>query len=50
LGDSAVATQSNTIAIGSTSYPLLTSGTGASTGSYLTVRLNGVNRKILIYT
>ena len=51
LGDRAVATQSNTIAIGSTTTPLLTasSATG-STGSYLVVRINGVDRKLLIYT
>jgi hypothetical protein len=49
LGYGAQATANNTLAIGSTSVPLLTSNTATSTGSYLVVRLNGVNRKLLIY-
>jgi len=50
IGVSALATQNNTIALGSTVVPFLTSGSGTNTNSFMVVRLNGVNRKIPIWT
>ena len=49
LGRGASATESNTIVLGSTVTPLLTSATGTTTGKYLIVRLNGQNVKLPIY-
>ena len=50
IGNEAIATVNNSIALGSTTYPFLTSGTGTNTNSFLVVKLNGVDRKIPIYT
>jgi len=50
IGNEAQATQNNTIALGSTITPFLTSGSGVSTGNYLVIRLNGQNLKIPLYT
>lgn len=49
MGDSARATQSNTVVLGSTGTPLLTAATGTTTGSYLVVRINGRDLKIPLY-
>jgi hypothetical protein len=50
LGMSAAATQNNTIALGSTAVPFLTASSGNDTGSFLVIRLNGVNLKIPLYS
>jgi hypothetical protein len=49
VGHGASATQNNTIALGSTTVPFLTSGSGTNTGNFLVMRLNGQNVKIPIY-
>jgi hypothetical protein len=49
IGNGAQATRNNTIALGSTTTPFLTASSGTSTGSYLVVRINGVDRKLLIF-
>lgn len=52
IGTEAVATQNNTIALGSTTYPFLTAAGGTAPGAittYLVVRVNGIDLKIPCY-
>lgn len=49
IGHDAIATQSNSFVLGSTTSPLLTASTGTNTGLYLIVILNGRELKIPLY-
>lgn len=50
IGSNATATSNNQLAIGSTAYPLLTSGTGTNTNKFLVIRLNNQDLKIPLYS